>query len=120
MELRKLAAKDLALMAKIITKIGFKEFRSCLDPEDVIARLGQGDNAVTAVGLSVCADIAGIILSNYPACEKEIQTFVSNLSGLTVEEVADLPVDEFAAAVVRIIQKPEFRDFFRVVSKLLS
>ena len=120
MELRKLAAKDLSLMAKIITKIGYKEFRGCIDADDVVARLGQGENAAGAIGLSVCADIAGIILSNYPACEKEILTFISNLSGLAVEEVAELPVDEFGAAVVQIIQKPEFRDFFRAVSRLLS
>ena len=120
MEFRKLAAKDLALMAKIITKIGFKEFRSCIDTDGVISRLGHGENAVESIGLSVCADIAGIILSNYPAREKEILTFVSNLSGLTVEEVAELPVDQFGEAVVGIIRKPEFRDFFRAVSGLLS
>ena len=121
-ELRKLEAKDIAPMASIIAKIGIKEIKECFNPAD-IQKLMVGknaDEAATAVGLTVFADIAGIIFGNYEKCQDDIFRFLANLSGKSKEEIAKLPLDTFFELIIEVIKKEEFKDFFKVVSTLFK
>lgn len=113
-ELRRLSSKDIFPMAKIISKIGVKEFSSAFNGVDV-----TGGN-VSAVGFTVFIDIAGIIFENLGSCEKEIYSFLSDLSGVGVKDLQDLSMADFAQMIIDLVQKEEFRDFFKVVSKLLN
>jgi len=61
-----------------------------------------------------------VILNNLPSCEQDLYKFMSNLSGVSVDEIAEMPMAEFADAVISIIQKEDFKDFFKAVSKLFN
>ena len=123
-ELRLLNAKDIAPMTAIISKIGFKEFRGCFE-NPAIQQMAAGkskknDKAVVNVGLTIATDIAGVILEHYSKCQDDLFKFLASLSGKSVSEIEDLPIDTFAEMIIAVVKKEEFKSFFSVVSKLFK
>lgn len=118
-ELRSLNASDIFMMSKILSSIGIKEFRKCFDSENIgeLVKGTKTEDAAAKVGVAVMFDIAGIVLDNLPSCEKYVYAFLANLSGLKADEIAALPMAEFAEMVVDVIKKEDFRDFIKVVSR---
>lgn len=124
-ELRNLTADDVFPMFQIISAIGIKEFKSCFDSEEVRKAVAEaaknGEQAdVGAVGMNVALDIASIIIANVPKCKDAIYLFLAQLSGMTKKDIAGLPMATFMEMIVDVIKKPEFKDFFQVVSKLFK
>lgn len=125
-ELRPLKSVDIFPMSKIISKIGLKNIRESFSPESIkqivsaSATEGNTEELATFVGFSVIIDIVGIIMSNLPKCQKEIFTFLSNISGMTVDKIENLDLGNFTELVIAVIQKEEFKDFFQAVSKLFN
>lgn len=124
-ELRNLTADDVFPMFQIVSKIGIKEFKSCFESPDVMkaisgAASGEGDKneLLASVGVTVAFDLAGLIVSNLPKCKQDIYLLLSQLSGIAVKEIAELPMLTFFNMIVDVIKKEEFKDFFQVVSKL--
>lgn len=120
--LRELKAKDIAPMASILSKIGLKEIKECFNPDDIqeLASGKSAEEAAAAVGLTIFADIAGVIFDNYEKCQDDIFRLLASLSGKSKEEIASLPMDSFAEMIIDVIKKEEFKDFFKVVSKLFK
>ena len=119
-ELRSLNASDIFMMSQILSSIGIKEFRKCFDSENIgeLVKGTKTEDTAAKVGVAVMFDIAGIVLDNLPSCEKYVYAFLANLSGLKADEIAALPMAEFAELVVDVIKKEDFRDFMKVVSRL--
>lgn len=120
--LRALEAKDVFLMSKIIGAIGIKEFKSAFESDELKSMIrSNGDTDVTmSVGISVFMDIAGIILNNLPKCEKDVYSFLGSLSGMDAKQIESLPMVTFIEMIIDVIKKEEFKDFMKVVSKLLK
>lgn len=117
--LRKLEARDIFAMSRILNAIGIKEFKRCLRPEQLKAFAdNETELNVEAIGVEIVFDAAGILLENLPECEDLLYAFLSSLSGLKKEEIKALGMAEFTEMVVDVIKKEEFRDFIKVVSKL--
>ena len=125
-ELRHLEADDVFPMFQIISKIGVKEFKACFESPDVqkaVSVIAAGDRNpadLAAVGMAVAFDLAGLITSNLGSCRNEIYLFLSQLSGMTKDEIAHLPMITFFEMIMDVIKKEEFRDFFQLVSKLFK
>lgn len=125
-ELRQLTADDIFPMFQIISKIGVREFKSCFESEEVRNAImdmasGAKDQAnVSAVGLTVAVDIAGVIISNLYKCKDDIYQLLSQLSGMKTKEIANLPMTTFLEMIVAVVKKEEFKDFFQGVTKLLK
>lgn len=105
-------------MSKIISKIGFSELKTCFEGESVQKMVKKKD--VEGAGMAVMLDIAGIIIGNLPKCETEIFNFLADLTGLSAKEIQEASLAEFAEMVIELVQKEEFRDFIKVVSKLFK
>ena len=124
-ELRNLTADDVVPMFQIISAIGIKEFRSCFESEEVkkaVAGAAKDGESVdiSAVGVTVALDIASVIVANVPKCKDAIYLFLAQLSGMTKKDIAGLPMMTFMEMIVDVVKKPEFKDFFQVVSKLFK
>lgn len=112
--LRKLCSRDVFLFARILSKIGIKQFQDCFE-------LDEDENlTLAASGLNVALSAIDVLLANLDKCEQDVFTFLGNVSGMTAEEVAELDMGVFADMVVDVFQKKEFSDFFRAVSRLLG
>ena len=124
-ELRKLCARDIFPMSKILSKIGIKEFKECFASEnvkDMVTAMSKGEKPadIEAVGMTIVLDIADVFLGNLSSCEEYIYQLLSNLSGMTKKEIAELPMDVFVSMIIDVIKKEEFKDFVQAVSKLVK
>lgn len=120
--LRALEAKDVFLMSKIIGAIGIKEFKDCFESDAIKSMITNPDDeeAVAAVGVAVFLDIAETIFKNLQYCEKDVYTFLGNLSGMKTEQIESLPMVTFTEMILDVIKKEEFKDFIGVVSTLFK
>ena len=118
-EFRELCSKDIFPMFKILNKIGFKEFKNCFSSEDMKKAITEKSN-VNEVGMIVLLDIAGIIIQNIGTCEDDIYEMLSSVSNLNKKQIQNLGMADFGEMITDFIQKPEFKDFFKVVSKLFK
>ena len=126
-ELRDLTADDMFPMIQIISKIGIREFKSCFESDNVkklAAEMTSGkaskDELRATVGVTVAFDLASVILSNLPNCRDDIYLLLSQLSGMTTKEIANLPMVTFVEMVIDVIKKKEFADFFQAAFKLFK
>ena len=125
-ELRALTSKDIFPVFTIMGKIGFKEFKSCFESDEVkkavkkVIDSGDDKDIKESVGITVFIDIAGIVISNISSCEKDIYKLLSSLSGMTVQEIEELPLGTFTEMIVDVVKADGFRDFIKVVSKLFK
>ena len=125
--LRSLQGADIFPMSAIIKKIGVKEFKNAFQDEeikDLVKSINSGeiskDAAANQAGMTVILNIVDVVLGNLPRAEKDIYKFLANLSGMKSDEVAALPMATFTGMVIDVIQKDEFKDFIKVVSRLFK
>ena len=124
-EMRKLQATDIFSVVKILNGIGFKNIREAINIEE-INKMRKGmteDNAdviTSQVGLNVVMSIATIILENLPNVESDLYNFIGSVIGVKAKDVAKMEMGEFMDLLIAIIQKEEFKDFFKRASKLIK
>lgn len=124
--LRKLKATELFPMLNILKKIGFKKFTTLLQNDDVknvVTKLKDGESDKIAsddlIGIgSIIFEIAQIILDGTVDCENELFTILSNVSGLTTNEVRQLDLDILVQMIIDLVK--ENVDFIKAVSKYLK
>lgn len=133
-ELRNLTADDMFPMFQIISKIGVKEFKNCFSSPEAknaiaaaMANRGKDESSeeseaadLNAVGVSIALDIASVILANIGNCKADIYQLLSQLSGMTVDEIAQLPMLTFTEMVIAVVKKEEFKDFFQAAARLFK
>lgn len=118
--LRKLEARDIAPMASILSKIGIKELKNCINGSDIQQILSGKAVQAEAVGMAVAFDFVGVILANYEKTQNDIFKLLASLSGKTEKQIESLPLADFTEMIVDVVKKEEFKDFIKVVSKLFK
>ena len=124
-EMRKLQATDLFSVVKILNGIGLKNIKEAINLDE-INDLRKGmteDNAdviTSQVGINVIMSIATIILENLPKIEKDLYNFIGSVIDIKPNDVAKMDMGEFMDVLITIIQKEEFKDFFKRASKLIK
>lgn len=121
-EIRNLAARDVAPMCRIISKIGLSEFKDAIPPETINSVFKEngdeeGDEAV-AIGISVVVSVADIVFRNVDKVEKDLFAWLASVSGLTPEEVSSLSLADFATLIGAVFKSEDFKDFFTAVRAL--
>ena len=138
-ELRELKSTDLFTMVSILNKIGIdklkeiitvdkiKEFSKLFNkekPEEATEGKPEEDDddidITTVLGMNIVIEIGTLIVSNLPACEMEVATLLSNLSGLTKKEIQNINIVDYAQMIVDVFKKEEFKDFIKVVLNLFK
>ena len=128
--LRKVNATDIFTVTTIISKIGIREFKSCLKGEDTINLISSlfsnedetkqnNDAALSAVGISVVFDIVGVVLGNMEKCKDDIFNLLSSLSNIPKKDIATLDGEVFMGMLLTAIQDNS-KVFIGVASKLLN
>ena len=121
--MRKLKSTDIFPMVQILNKIGFSEIRDIITPEKLTGLLSddkdQEDSVdlSTILGFNLIFEIATIILKNLTKCKDDLYSFLSDVSEKSVAELEDQTPAEFLQLIIDVLKKPEFGDFFKVVSR---
>jgi len=122
--LRKLSSKDVFVFTTILKQIGYAELKECFNSTEIkklIEKLPEASaGAINEIGLSIMMDISAVVISNLASAEESIYQLLSNLSGKTTAEIADLDAEVFMAMLVNVFKQDGFRNFFKVVSKLFK
>ena len=125
-ELRELKSQDIFPMMKILGNIGMDELKDIVSGENIKSLITttnaneKNEDVATVLGFNLVLEIAGVVMNNLPKCEKDIYKFLGGLSGMTEKQIADLPMVTFAEMIMAVIDKDEFKDFFKVVSRLFN
>ena len=123
--MRNLQATDIFSVVKILNGIGLKNIKESIDFEE-INKIRKGmteDNAdavTSQVGVNVVMSIATVILENLPNVESDLYNFIGSVIDMKAKEVAKMDMGEFMDILVTIIQKEEFKEFFKRASKLIK
>ena len=126
MTIRTLTSKDIFPICGILRKIGVKEFKTAFNNPDLIVGLGEkkmsDENMLIAASLDTILDIAAIVISNLPTCEKEIYAFLVSVveEDVTVKDLQEMPMADFAKLIKEVFTKEEFKDFFKVALGFLK
>ena len=125
--LRRLQATDVRTLSNIISKIGIKEFAPALTSPEVLntfKEIAEKDDAdqmdMTYAGITASLEVVSIILANYGKCEQDLFAFMGSVAGLSVEQIAALPLDEFAELLIEIVKMQDFKSFFSVARRLFQ
>ena len=120
-DIRPLRFKDIAPMARIVSKIGLREFKQVLTPEAIGAfaeTVEDGQSVAEAVGAGVLIDAVGIVLENYDKAEDEIAAFLASVAGMKKSEVMELTLADSVALVKAVAAAQGFDDFLKQASAL--
>lgn len=118
-ELRDICSKDLFTMMQIVRKIGVGEFKKAFTGIDMFTD-DKGNLDLERMGIPIAMELGSILIENLPNAEQEIYKFLENLSGVKVADLQQMPPAEFMEMIIAVVKKPEFKDFFTVLSKQLS
>lgn len=124
-EMRNLQATDIFSVVKILNGIGLNNVKEAIDFEEINnirkgMTEGNADVITSQVGLKVVMSIATVILENLPKVENDLYTFVGSVIGVKAKDVAKMDMGEFMDVLITIIQKEEFKDFFKRASQLIK
>lgn len=119
--LRKPKTTDIFVASKIFKGIGLKNITNCFNGDEIdeIKKLANNKTDVDyeKVGIMVMVSLGDLILDKLEIIQEPLIKFISNLSGLKVKEIEDLPPADFIDMAITIIKMPEFVDFIKVVLK---
>ena len=124
-EMRKLQATDIFSVVKILNGIGLKNVKEAINFEE-INKIRKGmteDNAdviSSQVGLNDVMSLATVIIENLPKVENDLYNFIGSIIDMKPKDVARLDMGDFMDILITIIQKEEFKDFFKRASKLIK
>lgn len=124
-ELRNPQASDLFVVTKIIKSVGLKNVANCFNTDEIkafkdkIAERGTpaSDEELQNAGLMMMTSIGELIFEKLDIVQEDIFKFLSNLSGLPMDDVKSMDIVEFAEMVMTVIKNPKFADFIKVVLK---
>lgn len=122
-EFRKLTAGDIMPMVRIIRKVGLQKIMEILEPElpNLVDMEGETEEEIgKALGMDLVFDLINIILDNLEHCEKDLFKLLGNVSDLGDEGVRKLPLDIFGEMLVDFVNKEEFPNFFKAVSRFVK
>jgi hypothetical protein len=132
--LRNPKATDIAAFLKLFSKLGVKDFKDSFSGngfKELIAKereklAGDGEDDedtskfLENVGVGLAFELADVILAKLSDCQREVFICLSHLSGMTVDEVADLDLSVFTQMLYDAVTLPGFADFIKVVSRLFE
>ena len=123
--MRNLQATDIFSVVKILNGIGLKNVKEAIDFEE-INKIRKGmteenaDVISSQVGLNVVISLATVIIENLPKVENDLYNFIGSVIDVKAKDVAKMDMGEFMDVLITIIQKEEFKDFFKRASKLIK
>lgn len=148
--LRKLQAKDITPMAKIIGKIGIDQLISCYGDDDfteLIIKLknrkkavrraaasetgeqviqleevdaDSKDNSSFIVGAAVAVRIANQVMINLDRCEQEIYGLLGSLSGMSAGDIAELELDVFIQMLTDVVRENNVVNFIKAAVRFVK
>lgn len=124
--LRKLEARDIFAIVRILGKIDFKEIKGIWTARNAsiakLVSLPEEERAEAAQDESfdLGLNLAMVLIKNLPDCEHELYGFIGDMIGKKGNAVAKMDPAEFMDVIIDIISMEQFVDFFKRASALIK
>ena len=123
--MRNLQATDIFSVVKILNGINLKNIREAINIDEIndVRKGMTKDNSeviTSQIGLNVVMSITTVILENLPKIENDLYNFIGSVIDVKPKDVAKMDMGDFMDVLITIIQKEEFKDFFKRASKLIK
>jgi hypothetical protein len=123
--LGKFKSTDVFTMATLLSKIGLGKAADGFGRDNIMQIIAanknkSADDVAAFTGMQLTLQIAEIVLGNLDQCETEVFKLLSSVSGAPVDELRNLDAEVFAELVIDVVQLQQFKDFFKVASRLLN
>lgn len=121
-EFRDLNSTDVFTMARLVSKIGIKNFESIFDAEGFndIANGEHTEDDCIKVGAKAILGVADTIIERLCDCEKEIYEVLEKTSNLTLKQIQELKPNIFINMIYDFVNKEEIPDFFNAVLQFVQ
>lgn len=129
-ELRKLAAKDIRPMLRIIKKVDLKKIKSALEDIDFSQFKASEETEATEiekeqsyyleVGKNVIFEAIPMLLDMIDCALVDFNSLLADLVGLSIEELESLDLDIYFQIIYDFLKKEELMGFIKVASKFLN
>lgn len=119
---RDLNSTDVFTMARLVSKIGIKNFESIFDAEgfnDIVNGEHTEDDYIK-VGAKAILGVADTIIERLCDCEKEIYEVLEKTSNLTLKQIQELKPNIFINMIYDFVNKEEIPDFFNAVLQFVQ
>lgn len=123
--LRNPKATDIASFLKLFSKLRIKELKESISGDTLksiiqieLDKNNDDDDAFERIGISLAFEMIDIIIERLSECQWEVFKCLSCLSGMSVEDIAELDLSVFTQMLYDAIMLPGFVDFIKVVSRL--
>lgn len=118
-------ADDIFLMFRILSKVGIKNIKGCFESDEVraamrLAMTNDTENELSSIGIIVAIDVASVIMEHLDGAKNDIYAFLSRLSGMKADEIAQMNPGDFAGMIIDTVKLEGFRDFFMRVTALFK
>lgn len=124
--LRKIKSRDIGKVCKIISNIGIQEIVDNLNTDKIINDVGNGkdnegakEKQALEVGIRIALACGDTVLKNIDRCINDVLDYLEDLSGIPKDKIDDDPA-MMMEMVMDYFNKEEFKDFSKVVSKLVN
>ena len=121
---RKLSTQDIFPMFKLLNKIGIKDLKDNENLKNVLFMFmggtANGKVDVSKLGIDIFLELASLITESIPKCETELYTLLASVAEVSVDDIKKQSPAVTFEMIVDFVKKEEFKDFFKVVSKLFK
>jgi hypothetical protein len=121
---RQLETTDIFLMFKLLNKIGFKDLKDNEGLKNTLflfmGGTANGKVDVNAVGMDIFFEVASILVDAIPRAEAELYGLLASVAGVTTEDIKKQSPAVTFEMIIDFVKKEEFKDFFKVASKLFK
>ena len=121
---RKLSTQDIFPMFKLLNKIGIKDLKDNENLKNVLFMFmggtANGKVDVSKLGIDIFLELASLITESIPKCETELYTLLASVAEVSIDDIKKQSPAVTFEMIVDFCKKEEFKDFFKVVSKLFK
>lgn len=132
-QLRKLSAKDISPMLRIVKKIDIRKLKNVLndlDLSEITNAIKENQNeeikeesdnmAFAKIGEALIFEAIPLVLDALDNSIYEINKLLASVANMELTELENLDLDIYFNLIYDFINKEEFAGFMRVVSKFLN
>lgn len=112
--LRDLTDEDIYPLVEIIGKVLPD------DSKDAFVQAMNGKKTLDEIGIMIVVDLGKLVLKNFSIVKTEMYAFLSGLSGISEEELRNMPFGTTPRMIKDVFMSAKNTDFFKELSELLS
>jgi hypothetical protein len=106
--MRSLMSVDFFKFSKILKKMNVKEELKSITKN--VTGLKEEEKAQAQVGMEI--ELLMLFIENIGSAEKEVYSFISDVSEKTVKELQEMSIDKFIEIIKEIFGDDNFKSFF--------